>query len=163
MTRAFMSPMVYTFVRCSLGLVFVYSGVMKLLDLQGFASVIEAYGLIPWQFKSFAALVIASTEAVAGTGLLLDLKGSLAVVVVMLAVFMAVLGFGIHMGYDIDCGCFGEDDPVGQAMHGLGQALIRDVVFCAGAFYCYTWRYRLGHRPVSLMARIRQITKNKER
>jgi hypothetical protein len=76
---------------------------------------------------------------------------------------MAVLAFGIHMGYDIDCGCFGEDDPVGEAMHGLGQALVRDAVFMTGALYCHTWRRLRSHRPVALNEFIHQWTTTRTR
>ncbi|MFH1153510.1 MAG: MauE/DoxX family redox-associated membrane protein [Pseudomonadota bacterium] len=163
MSRFFMSEFVYAAVRCGLAMVFLYSGVMKLADLGAFASVIEAYGIVPWEFKSLSALVISLAEVFAGAGLLLDVRGSLTAVAVMLVVFMAVLGLGIHMGYDIDCGCFGEDDPVGKAMHGLGRALIRDLVFTAGVLYCYVWRYLHSHEPAGLATYFYHLVNGKKR
>lgn len=127
-------------VRIALGLVFVFSGTTKILDLESFSRVIEAFGIIPWEFKTLAALVISSLEILAGAGLVFDIRASLSTVFIMLLIFMAVLGYGIAMGYDIDCGCFGENDPVGDAFHGLYSALGRDLIFLAAVIYLYIWR-----------------------
>ena len=163
MTRLLLSSHLYRLIRWGLGCVFLYSGIMKLADLSGFAKVIDAYGMVPWEFLSLTALAISLAEVVAGAGLVLDIRGSLAAVLVMLAVFMAVLGFGIHMGYDIDCGCFGEDDPVGKAMHGLSDALVRDLVFTLGVFYCYAWRRLRSHEPAGPVRKVRNLLWNRKR
>ena len=42
------------------------------------------------------------------------------------SLFMAILGYGISMGLDVDCGCFGPEDPESKAFHGLRAALYRD-------------------------------------
>lgn len=69
------------------------------------------------------------------------LRGSLAVIAAMLVFFMVVLGYGIRLGLDIDCGCFGPDDPE-QAYKGLKSALVRDAVLMVAVLFLYWSRGR---------------------
>jgi len=59
----------------------------------------------------------------------------------MLLMFIAVLIYGIHLGLDIDCGCFGPEDPE-QAYKGLKVALVRDAVMMAALVFIYWGRAR---------------------
>ena len=138
----------YMAVRFILGGIFLYSGVLKLSDLSAFAGVIEAWDMLPRQLTHMAAVVIAFTEAAAGAGLILDIRASLGTISVLLVMFMAVLTYGISMGYDIDCGCFGESDPEAQAFHSLRQALVRDLFMAGMAGFLYLWRRQKSHAPV---------------
>lgn len=140
----------YRLVRWMIAGVFIYSGIVKVQDIAGFAEVINAYGVVPWQYKTLTAVVLSWLELAAGIGLALDVRGSLGTIAAMLILFMLVLGYGIHLGLDIDCGCFGADDPVGKALHGLKTALAKDVILMAGVVTCYVWRYKSKIEPVSL-------------
>jgi hypothetical protein len=53
---------------------------------------------------------------------------------------MAVLSYGIWMGLDVDCGCFGPEDLEAKAFHGLKGSLLRDLVMLAGIAFIYGWR-----------------------
>ncbi|MEX1299388.1 MAG: MauE/DoxX family redox-associated membrane protein [Desulfotignum sp.] len=139
----------YMAVRFILGGIFLYSGVLKLSDLEAFAGIIHAWDMLPRQLTGMAALVIALTEFSAGAGLILDIKASLGTITVLLVMFMVLLSYGIGMGYDIDCGCFGESDPEAQAFHSLRQALVRDIFMASMAGFLYLWRRRKPHNPVS--------------
>ena len=143
------SPWIYRGIRWLLGGVFVYSGIVKILDIASFAAVIDAYGIVPWQVRTLTAVLIAWTEVLAGAALLVDIRGSLGTVAGLLVLFLAVLGYGITLGLDIDCGCFGQGDPVGEAFHGLRAAFYKDVAMMLGVVWCYVWRYVTGVRPVS--------------
>jgi hypothetical protein len=59
----------------------------------------------------------------------------------MLIFFIAVLGYGIVLGLDVDCGCFGPDDPE-QAYHGLWSALIRDLGLLVPVLYLFWFQRR---------------------
>lgn len=159
LVKTVLSPGMYCLTRWLLGLIFLYSGIVKLLDLKSFAQVIEAFGLLPWELKSLAALMVSSAELIAGAGLIADIRGSLGTVLLMLLSFMAILGYGITMGYDIDCGCFGEHDPVGQAFHGLYSALLRDLAMTGSVAYLYLWRYKASFGPPGPLEFVRQLTK----
>jgi uncharacterized membrane protein YphA (DoxX/SURF4 family) len=142
-----LSNRTYGFIRISLSAIFMWSGVSKLADPQSFAVIIGAYGLIPDSWVLPVSVLLPLIELIGGAGLLFDLRGSLTAVGGLLLLFMLILGYGIWMGLDVDCGCFGPQDPEAKAFHGLRPALYRD--FCMGAaiVYLYSWRVFRSERP----------------
>ena len=96
-------------------------------------------------------------EVIAGFGLLFDIRGSLALITGLLVLFMVVLGYGIWMGLDVDCGCFGPEDPETKAFHGLRLSLFRDLVMMAGVFFIYGVRRYRSIRPVGAMVIINDL------
>jgi hypothetical protein len=122
--------------------------VTKLSDLQGFAEIIGAFGLIPEALLYPAAAGFSAVEILAGVGLLLDIRGSLTALVILLLLFSGVLGYGIWLGLEVDCGCFGADDPLTELL-GLRGALYRDLVLIAFCGYLYAWRSVHSFLPVS--------------
>jgi uncharacterized membrane protein YphA (DoxX/SURF4 family) len=137
----------YKGVRWSLALTFIYAGMSKLPDTGAFAEVIDAYGLVPESMVSVTAVVIPIIELLAGMGLMVDMRGSLAVITGMLTVFIGVLGYALYLGFDIDCGCFSPDDPEAAAFHGLKAAILKDLVMLGGVAYCYVWRVISSYSP----------------
>lgn len=140
----------YRVVRSVISLIFVLSGASKITDLSSFAAIIDAYGLVPMGWAIAVALVLTITELIAGLGLLFDIRGSLSAITAMLLFFMLILGYGIRMGFDVDCGCFGAQDVEAAAFHGLRSALYRDFVILAGAVYLYWWRHAMNSSSVKL-------------
>ena len=132
-------------VRWPLAGIFLYSGIVKLLDPTAFAVVIGGFGLLPKAMIDPTALALPILEMAAGLGLLFSIRGSLAAIAGMLLVFIVVLIYGIHLGLDLDCGCFGPEDPE-QAYKGLKPALVRDVVMMAAVLFLYWSRDRTGWR-----------------
>lgn len=124
-------------VRWVLGGLFLYSGILKLMDPFGFAVVIAGFGLLPDPLVQLAAITLPVLEVLTGMGVLLAIRSSCTVMAGLLLLFIAVLLYGIQLGLDIDCGCFGPEDPE-QAYKGLKAALIRDVVMLAAlGFICW--------------------------
>ena len=148
----FLSCWPYRIIRFFLAGIFLWSGISKLMDPKSFAVIIEAFGLIPESWVMPVSVGLPALEIIAAIGLLADIRGSLAVFAVVLVLFIAILGYGIWMGLDIDCGCFGPEDPENKAYHGLRPALYRDIVMMAGVFYLYFWRYCRSVSPVRLRA-----------
>jgi rhodanese-related sulfurtransferase/uncharacterized membrane protein YphA (DoxX/SURF4 family) len=144
--RLLASETVYRLVRWSLAMVFIYAGAGKLSDTEAFATLIDSFGILPDEWVMPAAIGLPLIEVVAAAGLVADIRGALTAVGGLLAVFMGILGYGIWMGLDVDCGCFGPGDPESRAYHGLRTALYRDVVLLAGVLYLYAWR-ALRRRP----------------
>lgn len=145
-----MATWLYRLTLSILGLIFFYSGVIKIIDPQVFAVLIEAYGLVPEAFILPIAIILPIAEIVVAFGLLFDIRGSLSITTLLMLLFMAILSYGIYMGLDVDCGCFGPEDPETKAFHGLHVALCRDTIIMAGITYLYIWRKKHGIRPVSL-------------
>ena len=144
---------VYRGLRWGLALVFLYAGALKLADPMAFAVIIEAYGLVPDALLMPLAVVLPLLEVMAAIGLVFDLRGSLATITGLLVLFIAVLGYGVWMGLDVDCGCFGPEDPEGRAYAGIRPALQRDFVLAGGVLMLYGWRYVFRLTPADVHLR----------
>ena len=116
----------YRVVRMALAALFIYGGLVKLFDPKAFARTISGYDLVPDVLLPVVAVGLPIVETVSGIGLLMDIRGSLAVITGLMGMFICVLGYGISLNLDVDCGCFGADDLAKQA--GLMQAFWRDLV-----------------------------------
>ncbi len=138
----------YRITRWVLGAVFIYAGILKLLEPESFAVLIEAYGIVPDRLLQPAAFSLACLEVAAGVGLLFDIRGSLAAIAGLLVLFVAILAYGLWMGLDVDCGCFGSNDPEAEAFHGLQAALYRDLLMFALVVFIFGWRRIRRIKPV---------------
>ncbi|MBI5524476.1 MAG: hypothetical protein HY910_17765 [Desulfarculus sp.] len=133
----------YLLPRLGLGLVFVWAGAVKLLDIHAFGVVLARHALLPEALLLPAAVGLPLLEVVAGLGLMAGVRGGLTLVSGLLVLFAGVLWFGVLRGLEIDCGCF---SPGELAQHdGLRQALYRDLAMLAVAAHLYLWRWR--HHP----------------
>ncbi len=139
------SKKIYMIVRIGLGLVFIISGAIKAMDLVSFSRVIEAFAILPIDMSYPAAVLISVTELLLGIGLIADIKGSLGGIFLLLFGFAFVLSWAIYMGYDIDCGCFGEQDPEAKAFSSLRTSLVRDFFMIFIVSYLYIWRFKNNH------------------
>jgi len=119
-------------------------------DPAAFAVIIEAYGLVPDVLLMPLAVVLPALEVMAAIGLVFDLRGSLTTIAALLALFIVVLGYGLWMGLDVDCGCFGPEDPEGRAYAGIRPALLRDFVLAGGVLMLYGWRYVFRLSPADV-------------
>jgi len=131
----------YRIVRIILGMMFLVAGAIKMMDPQQFGIVIDAFGLVPRPLVMPVAYTMLLLEMVAGAGLILDRRGSLPTIAVLTCLFLIVLGYGLHLGLDIDCGCYGPGDPEGEAFSSLRESFYRDLWILAGVMYCYWWRW----------------------
>jgi uncharacterized membrane protein YphA (DoxX/SURF4 family) len=147
----------YRLCRWTLGGIFIYAGSTKLLEPEIFAVLIEAYGIVPERLLMPVATGLPLLEVIAGIGLLFDIRGSLSLTTGLLVLFMVVLGYGIAMGLDVDCGCFGPEDPEAEAFHGLRLSLYRDLAMMAGVFFIYGWRRYRAIRPTGVMVIVNQL------
>ncbi len=139
----------YRLGRLALAGVFLWSGAVKLSDPDAFAVIIDAFGLVPETWSGPLSYAMPVAEIMAGAGLLLDIRGSLAAMTGFLAMFMAILGYGIWLGLDIDCGCFGPSDPE-AALHSLRTSLVRDIFLMGAVVYLYAWRRHGSMKPATI-------------
>jgi hypothetical protein len=153
----------YKLCRWTLGGIFIYAGGTKLLEPEIFAVLIEAYGIVPEGLLMPVAIGLPLLEVIAGIGLPFDIRGSLALIAGLLVLFMAVLGYGIWMGLDVDCGCFGPEDPEAEAFHGLRLSLLRDLLMMAGVFFIYGWRRYRAIRPAGVMVLVNQLFRERRK
>ena len=97
----------------------------------------QGLGCVPEDLLMPVAVILPPWRSLAGVGLLFDIRGSLAVIAGLLLLFVAILGYGIRMGLDVDCGCFGPEEPEAEAFHGLRLALYRDMVMLTAVIFLY--------------------------
>jgi uncharacterized membrane protein YphA (DoxX/SURF4 family) len=146
---------IYKISRLSIGGIFIYAGSIKLLEPKTFAILIEAYGIVPESLLMPVAIILPVLEVAAGIGLLFDIKRSLSVIAGLLVLFIVVLGYGIWMGIDVDCGCFGPEDPESEAFHGLKASLCRDLIMLSGIVFIYVWRRYRSINPAKITLTIK--------
>jgi len=155
------SDLSYKLCRWGLGAVFIYAGSIKLMEPQVFAVLIDAYGVLPVGLLMPVAIALPALEVIAGIGLIFDIEGSLSIIAGLLVTFIGILAYGVDMGLDIDCGCFGPEDPEAEAFHGLRGALYRDLVMLTGVIFMFSWRRYHDITPMKLSTLIKTVRKNR--
>lgn len=136
--KVLLSPKLDLIIRLVIGSVFIYAGFIKLIDPKAFAKVISQYDIVPDILLPVVAIGLPAVELLAGLGLVLNIRGSLAVIFNLLIVFIMVLGYGIFNNMDIDCGCFSSEEV--NARNSLKQALFRDIFMIVAACYLYVYK-----------------------
>jgi uncharacterized membrane protein YphA (DoxX/SURF4 family) len=129
----------YHGLRLGLACIFIYAGLIKLLDPRAFAHAIAQYDLIPEALLPLVAVGLPALELLAGLGLIGEVRGSLTIIVVLLLVFLVILGYAVWHNLEIDCGCFTADEL--DAQHDVKTAFWRDLAMIGAALFLY-WRRR---------------------
>lgn len=125
--------------------VMIFAAAPKLANPATFAEVIGAYGLLPDFLLLPAAIVLPVSEFIAAFLLIRGRRSGLWISAILMLLFITVLSYGIWLGLDIDCGCFGPGDIESTAFHGLRTALIRDLLLCIPIMYCLGHKYIFAH------------------
>ena len=149
--------------RWVLGTVFIYAGTTKLIEPQIFATLIDAYGIVPEIMLMPVAVLLPLFEVIAGIGILFDIRGSLTAISGLLVLFLLILGYGMAMGLDVDCGCFSPGDPEAKAFHGLRQAFYRDLFMMVQVVFAFGWRKWNNIQPRSIMQYLQSLKHIKTR
>jgi uncharacterized membrane protein YphA (DoxX/SURF4 family) len=150
-------PLAYAAVRTALAVSFLAAGVIKIQDPMTFAATVDAFGILPGPLVLPVAVVLPVLEILGAVALVFDIRGSLGLITLMILAFIAVLAWGLHMGLDIDCGCYGPGDTEGEAFAGIRDALWRDLIMLGCAATLYAWRKVMGVRPGTFAGHYRSI------
>ena len=108
--------------------VLLFAAFPKLLNIADFAGIINAYEMLPGWAVQPVAIFLPIFEIVLAVGLVLNSPISKYLTVFLLLFFIVILSNAIFQGLDIDCGCFGPEDPEHRAFQGLRVAVVRDIV-----------------------------------
>lgn len=133
--------------RWLLAIVMLSAGVPKLFEMSRFTETVAAFGLIPDPLVTPVALCIVILELAAGIGLLLQKRWALLLTTALMGVFIVVLTYGIWLGLDIDCGCFGPEDPGAQIFSSLKKALFRDLLLLLPLVYLFLQPFFISLLP----------------
>jgi len=101
--------MFFGIIRILVGLFFLFSGAVKLLDLQSFRDAIVMFDMLPKQFINIATVTIPSAELVCGLALLVNSfkRASLSILTFLIAVFITAIAVNLLKGRTFECGCLG--------------------------------------------------------
>lgn len=129
------------------GIVFLWTGGVRLMDIGAFIKILSSCSLLPDVLILPVAIGLPVAQLVAGVGLVFDLRGSVKVSCCVLLMSLAVLAYGILSNVNPDCSFFSAGPLVDQ--NSLPSALLRDVGLLAVMLYLLlgertrrqTWRY----------------------
>ena len=123
---------VLLFARWIIAAVFLYAGVVKILDPAAFAVDINNYRLMPYPVAGLMAAVLPWLEVMCA-GLLIAgrwMRGAALILVGLNAVFLLAILSAMVRGLDISCGCFGS----GPEASSVGiRHLVEDLLLLLGS------------------------------
>jgi putative oxidoreductase len=90
--------------------IFIYAGVLKVLDPVQFANDIDNYKILPWPISVALAFYLPWLEIFCGLGLVFRFlyRGALSILTASIVVFTLATIAAKVRGLDITCGCFGH-------------------------------------------------------
>ena len=96
------------------GVVFLYAGIVKIGNVDGFAFDIRAYQLVGWDLSRMLAYILPVVEIAVGVLLIVGLltRWAALVTALLLIAFIGGIIWVWSQGISIDCGCFGQGGEV---------------------------------------------------
>jgi uncharacterized membrane protein YphA (DoxX/SURF4 family) len=93
-----------------IGALFVYAGVVKIIDPVAFARDIDNYKMLPWRVGVWFALYLPWLEILCGLAMITRVlfRGSVFIVTSLMSVFIIASIAAKARGLDVSCGCFGH-------------------------------------------------------
>jgi len=90
--------------------IFLYAGVLKMLDPVQLAHDVKNYQILPWTLSVALAFYLPWLEILCGLALIFRIlyRGALAFLTVLIVVFTLATSAAKVRGLDITCGCFGH-------------------------------------------------------
>jgi uncharacterized membrane protein YphA (DoxX/SURF4 family) len=112
--------------RAALGLIFLFAGIFKLVDLDAFQKDVLSYQILLKQPAGWIALLLPVLEVIVGFFLIIGRAraGSLAAVILMSLGFAFVHIYTIQRNLDVECGCFGRFSPGTTVMLAINTLML---------------------------------------
>jgi len=128
------SPVVALIVRLILGVIFLYSGIVKAADPAGFAQAVANYHILPDSMINSVAIMLPWVEIVTGGSLLLGvmIEGGALVSSLLFVIFAGALTINVMRGLDVACVCFSTS---AEAASINGFYIVRDLILLAMAVH----------------------------
>src|ERR1700736_6984605 len=93
-----------------MGGLFIYAGIVKVIDPAEFARDIDNYKILPWQVSVVFGLYLPWVEILCGLALSARVlyRGGAFILTALMALFIVITILAKARGLDISCGCFGH-------------------------------------------------------
>jgi len=91
-----------------IGILFLYSGILKILNPFEFSLTVAKYGILPEKFINIFSIIIPFLEIFSGFFLLIGvfIRGSSFTISLLLLIFTIAIFYVTIKGYSFECGCF---------------------------------------------------------
>ncbi len=124
----------FFFIRITIGSIFVYAGLHKIVSPEYFADILYGYDILPDAFINITTIILPFVEVLSGLILITGLlqKPSLLMVNTLLLCFIIMTGFNLLRGHQYDCGCFSFSKQT-FASH-IYTILVDSMMLAAGIF-----------------------------
>ena len=103
------APVIALICRLTLGIVFLYAGIEKIIAPQEFAMAVYNYRLLPDWAVNMLAVILPWLEVFLATGFIAGIyvRGASSLSSLLFLIFAIALTINLVRGLDISCGCFG--------------------------------------------------------
>jgi putative oxidoreductase len=127
--------------RIIMGLLFIYSGFFKAIDLENFSRVISLYDIAHIILVPYVAIILPFLELALGILLLFGykIKASSLISIALMIFWIIIISINIYWGKSFDCGCF-ETSRFGLKEEIGTPLVIRDIVFLLILFFIFQAR-----------------------
>ena len=144
MTKSF----IWRIVDVIVGGIFIYAGVIKMLDPVQFANDIDNYKTLPWFFSVRLAFYLPWLEIFCGLAVVFRFlyRGGLSILTALIALFIAATVAAKVRGLDITCGCFGH----ASKNWSFPQHMAIDLAIL-GALLALSFKLASGNRPQNVV------------
>jgi len=118
-----------------IGGLFVYAGIVKVIDPVEFARDIDNYKMLPWSAGVWLALYLPWLEIFCGLALITRVlyRGSVFIVTGLMTFFIVASIVAKARGLDVSCGCFGH----ASTYLNFSWHLVLDFLLLGGLFFLW--------------------------
>ncbi len=119
--------------RLVLGGLFIYASYDKIINPAEFAKAVKNYDMLPIALVNIPAIILPYLEFFTGLFLVIGVwkRGSSAIIIIMLLVFLVGLMQAYVRGLDINCGCFSLENS--SSTSDILVRIIEDILMLAAA------------------------------
>jgi putative oxidoreductase len=136
-------PIVLRLIAILIGALFIYAGVVKIIEPVEFARDIDNYKMLPWRLGVFLALYLPWLEIFCGLALITRVlyRGGVFIITTLMSLFIVASIAAKARGLDVSCGCFGH----ASKYLNFSWHLALDIVLLSGLVVL--WRQSAAPQP----------------
>jgi len=121
-----------------IGILFLYSGILKILNPVEFSLTVAKYGILPEKLINIFSVILPFIEAFSGFFLIsgIFIKGSSLTISLLLLIFTIAISYVTIRGFSFECGCF---EIIGETKTGI-LLIIRNLILLFLSFSIFIFK-----------------------